>query len=760
MTRTPSDAFVAPCGPDRARFEAARAMAAAVRHRVAVALGLAALVAGGLATGSGAAGAAAAGPGDVAGFAAPSARASMVAPAPDVAAGAPARRLPAADATFPVPLPFPASVSDGWHACRDGCRRQHKGNDIFAPEGAPAVAVESGVIAKVDQTDDGLGGLTVWLRGDSGVTYYYAHNSANLVRVGERVARGQPVARVGHTGNARTTPAHIHFQLNLCGRLDSDEPCTVDPYPFLRAWQQRTPAPGPDGVGVARRGPGDALTVDRLDEGGAPLAPVTLGGVPAGAVPVTGDWDGDGLDTVGLYNPASGNLDPRGPDGTRGAPLVAVGPVGPAWCRWRATGTATAATRSPWSTPAWRPCARRARRALGPILGVADPRPGVPLPPPPEPSAAPPGAAAARPGRRGRRRPGRRPAPGSTSSPGTGTATVTTPSPSSTPPPPGSRRRRRDAPEPVAALPVAGLAAVAGDWDGDGHDSLGLFDPATGTFHVGLGVRQVPAPPVAPPSPAAGRPAAGAPPAIGCRRGRSGATRPATCRCRPTPRRRRRWPCWPGPPASGRTSSPRPARPGPCRSSPTGPHPTSRCPSPGRSWPGPRAPRRRPPPRGSRPHWPIRPPAPGPPRRRPTPARPARPEPLGRPGREAPATAPTTDAGPAGDRPDRPARPAAHGAAHRPDGPADRADGAAHRPHGPADRADGAAHRAHGAHRADGAADRPHDGPDVPHHHDGHDRAAGDGVDDVHHGDRPVTRPGRQPIVPKSVGNRTTRRGD
>ena len=364
MTRTPSHAFVAPCGPDRARFEAARAMAAAVRHRVAVALGLAALVAGGLAAGSTAAGAA---------------------PAPDVAAGAPARRLPAADATFPVPLPFPASVSDGWHACRDGCRRQHKGNDIFAPEGAPAVAVESGVIAKVDQTDDGLGGLTVWLRGDSGVTYYYAHNSANLVRVGERVARGQPVARVGHTGNARTTPAHIHFQVNLCGRLDSDEPCTVDPYPFLRAWQQRTPAPGPDGVGVVRRGANGAVTVDRLDEPrraagarhagrradggvagggrlgrrrprhGRPLQPgerqpstpaapkgrraparVAVGPVGTDVVPVAGDWDGDGRDTLALVNPGLGAMRQAGPTG-----------------------------------------------ALGPILGVADPRPGVPLPPPP-----------------------------------------------------------------------------------------------------------------------------------------------------------------------------------------------------------------------------------------------------------------------------------------------------------------------------------------------------------------------------------------
>ena len=70
--------------------------------------------------------------------------------------------------SFPVPAPYEASFSDDWHACRDGCRRQHKGNDIFAPEGTPIVAVEPGVIAKVDGTDDSNGGLSIWLLGDSG----------------------------------------------------------------------------------------------------------------------------------------------------------------------------------------------------------------------------------------------------------------------------------------------------------------------------------------------------------------------------------------------------------------------------------------------------------------------------------------------------------------------------------------------------------------------------------------------------------------
>src|SRR5690606_19391691 len=130
---------------------------------------------------------------------------------------------------FPVPAPFDVSYADGWHDCRDRCSRRHKGTDVMADEGTPLVAVESGVIAKVDDTDDGRGGLNLWLRGDSGVAYYYAHNAENLVRDGDRVEPGDVIARVGRTGNARATPPHVHVQVNLCGDLSSAEPCTVNP---------------------------------------------------------------------------------------------------------------------------------------------------------------------------------------------------------------------------------------------------------------------------------------------------------------------------------------------------------------------------------------------------------------------------------------------------------------------------------------------------------------------------------------------------
>ena len=213
-------------------------------------------------------------------------------PAPDLAVVPPIN-------SFPVPAPYEASFSDDWHACRDGCRRHHKGNDIFADEGTPIVAVEPGVIAKVDGIDDSNGGLSIWLVGDSGVAYWYAHNSANYVTAGQRVGRGQLIGRVGHTGNARTTPSHIHFQINRCGELSSSEPCTVDPFGLISRWSPGQVGGGADALGLYRRS--QASTELRI-EGGSALPAFRYGQAPEGStLPVAGDWNGDGTDTVGIY---------------------------------------------------------------------------------------------------------------------------------------------------------------------------------------------------------------------------------------------------------------------------------------------------------------------------------------------------------------------------------------------------------------------------------------------------------------------------
>ena len=118
------------------------------------------------------------------------------------------------------------SFTDTWGAPRSGGRK-HQGTDVFAPYGSPAYAVVDGVIDKVG--NGGLGGITLWLRGDDGDRYYYAHNAANIAQLGQRVRAGEQIAYVGTTGNASTTPPHIHFEAHFRGGRASN------PYPWLAA---------------------------------------------------------------------------------------------------------------------------------------------------------------------------------------------------------------------------------------------------------------------------------------------------------------------------------------------------------------------------------------------------------------------------------------------------------------------------------------------------------------------------------------------
>jgi len=90
--------------------------------------------------------------------------------------------------------------------------RTHAGIDIFARRGTPVVAAAEGVVVRIGTTDR-LGGNTVWVAGKPSTLYYYAHldRFAHGLRVGDHVERGDLIGYVGNTGNARTTPPHLHF---------------------------------------------------------------------------------------------------------------------------------------------------------------------------------------------------------------------------------------------------------------------------------------------------------------------------------------------------------------------------------------------------------------------------------------------------------------------------------------------------------------------------------------------------------------------
>ena len=125
---------------------------------------------------------------------------------------------------FPVEGHGMDAVRSLFGAARDGGRRVHHGVDIFAPRGTPVLAATGGRVRRVRETS--RGGKVVWVRDPvREASLYYAHLDSQHVGNGQLVERGDTIGFVGNTGNARTTPPHLHFGLYRRG--------PVDPWPFL-----------------------------------------------------------------------------------------------------------------------------------------------------------------------------------------------------------------------------------------------------------------------------------------------------------------------------------------------------------------------------------------------------------------------------------------------------------------------------------------------------------------------------------------------
>ncbi len=85
----------------------------------------------------------------------------------------------------------------------------HDGVDIAAPLGTAVRAAESGTVIYAGRLR-GYGNVII-LRHDDHYVTVYGHNSSNLVREGDVVARGQVIASIGDSG--RTTGANLHFEV-------------------------------------------------------------------------------------------------------------------------------------------------------------------------------------------------------------------------------------------------------------------------------------------------------------------------------------------------------------------------------------------------------------------------------------------------------------------------------------------------------------------------------------------------------------------
>jgi murein DD-endopeptidase MepM/ murein hydrolase activator NlpD len=155
-----------------------------------------------------------------------------VRPPPDVTP-----RLTAGGYVFPVY--GPSSFGDSFGAPRgDIASGWHHGVDIFGQIGEPLLAVADGTVFSVGWND--IGGYRLWLRDQAGNEFYYAHLSAYspFAINGEQVKAGTVLGFMGNTGDASTTPYHLHFEIHPVGLLYLGYDGAVNPYTYLLAWQR------------------------------------------------------------------------------------------------------------------------------------------------------------------------------------------------------------------------------------------------------------------------------------------------------------------------------------------------------------------------------------------------------------------------------------------------------------------------------------------------------------------------------------------
>lgn len=115
----------------------------------------------------------------------------------------------------------------------------HEGVDFASSRGAPVIAVADGVVVFSGRRNGY--GRVIDIRHPDGRVTRYAHNTRNIVQVGDSIHQGQQIATVGSSGDA--TGPHVHFEVLEDGKA-------VDPMPYLSATRQLGP------LGERRAAPG------------------------------------------------------------------------------------------------------------------------------------------------------------------------------------------------------------------------------------------------------------------------------------------------------------------------------------------------------------------------------------------------------------------------------------------------------------------------------------------------------------------------
>lgn len=137
---------------------------------------------------------------------------------------------------LPVSGVEPSALVDTYKQARAGGARVHDAIDIMAEAGTPVVAAAPGRVEKLFFSNGG-GGITAYVRSpDDRWIYYYAHlqDYAPGLKEGQVVRRGDPIGRVGSTGNANPAGPHLHFAIHRMRPEDDwHEGTAINPYPLL-----------------------------------------------------------------------------------------------------------------------------------------------------------------------------------------------------------------------------------------------------------------------------------------------------------------------------------------------------------------------------------------------------------------------------------------------------------------------------------------------------------------------------------------------
>jgi murein DD-endopeptidase MepM/ murein hydrolase activator NlpD len=151
-------------------------------------------------------------------------RARVLAKAKAAAAAAAEKQAKAEAAARAHDWVMPVTGADFTSGFKFRWGRMHTGNDLAIAEGTPIVAMSTGEVIFAGWM--GGGGNTTKIRYWDGTVSYYEHQSAILVNVGDQVAPGDLVGRVGNTGHS--FGAHLHLEIHPA------DGGPIDPHPWMQ----------------------------------------------------------------------------------------------------------------------------------------------------------------------------------------------------------------------------------------------------------------------------------------------------------------------------------------------------------------------------------------------------------------------------------------------------------------------------------------------------------------------------------------------